>query len=113
MILTFLILFEKYNAMNNLHLIGGFDAIALEAGGFLKDVVVGNEKVSKKQDVVLKNNQNTTLMDKVFIQQVQDDSETTHDHKMIGMQAETRIFFFDCGKDGDIMDEAVEDRKEK
>lgn len=64
-------------------------------------------------DIVSKNNQNSMLLDRVFKAEIQDNTEGIHSHKMIGLQGESRIFFFDCGRDGEITDEEQENRKEK
>ena len=64
-------------------------------------------------DIVAKNNQNTMLLDRVFKATITDGPEDTHDHKMIGLQGESRVFLFDCGRDSGIADneQAKEDNR--
>ena len=71
------------------------------------------EDARRCDDIVSKNNQNTMLLDKLFEAEIQDGTHNIHSHKMIGFQSESRIFFFDCGQDGELQDAELENRKEK
>jgi hypothetical protein len=67
----------------------------------------------KLKDIVFKNNQNTLLLNREFV--FPDDEEKnvqskTDKHKMIAFQADTRIFFFDFGKDGYLTDKEEKER---
>lgn len=68
----------------------------------------------KLKDIVFKNNQNTLLLNREFVAKIPIEEKnvqsTTYDHKMIAFQADTRIFFFDYGKDGDLTDEEEKNR---
>ena len=74
-----------------------------------------NETKTFLGDIVSKNNQNTLLLDRIFKAEISNNYSTKYVlyHKMIGFQGESRIFLFDCGREGYITDEEQEERKEE
>jgi len=78
------------------------------------------DSVNKKHglsDIVLKNNQGTLLLNREFVAEIKlstDEEKNmqspTYMHKMVAFQGDTRIFFFDYGKEGDLTNEEEKKR---
>ena len=73
-----------------------------------EEPLIGDAAVGNVEDIVAKNNQNTLLLNRIFEGKVQEQNQgqvQNYIHKMIAFQGESRTYFFDGGRDGEMSDE--------